>query len=244
MAIKNSFARMTGGNSFTRKWGTRSSSVDPYITGYHFTSWAYLPPSLTNAVGQPGGWSQGYGQGAIKNILQSSCLSVTIPGGTLNKAEFNGLGNIRWAAPSNVDYDNNCSMRFLEASGLPIHSIMHGWIRLIRDYRTGVSLLTQGESYTKANYSGTVYYWTTEPNGIAVEYHCCMTGLFPARDPSDQFGHDITAYDKLEIDIDFNVDYLWHENWTLSYCRAKAKQYYGDGAAAVDNYAGQDGQDG
>lgn len=238
--MKNSFVRMTNGaNNFTRRWGTTQSSVDPYITGYHFTHWAYMPQNLPNAVTHVSGDVSGMGLADIRNILSSACLSVTIPGGTLNKSEFNGLGNIRWSVPSNVDWDNNCSMRFLEASGTPIHSIIHGWVRMIRDYRFGVSLLAQSNEYTKANYAATVYYWTTEPNGTQVEFHCCMTGLFPSRDPSDQFGHDITAYDKLEIDVDFNVDYLWHENWTRQHCQNQANRFSGV-KTVVDQYGRQD----
>jgi hypothetical protein len=242
--MKNTFAIMAdGSNNFTRRWGTRGSAVDPYITGYHFINWAYLPPKLAESVGHIGKWASGIGNGDIKNILQSSCLSVTIPGAVLNKTEFNGLGNVRWAAPTNVDVDNNTTMRFLEASGMPIHSIAHGWVRMMRDYRTGVSVLT-GSDYTKPNYAGTVYYWTTEPNGLEVEYHCCMTGLFPLRDPSDQFGHDITAYDKLEIDLDFNVDYMWHEEWTRSFCESKASEYHSGGTSAIDGYGSEDSSPG
>jgi hypothetical protein len=251
--MKNSFARMTtGSNNFSRRWGTTSSSVDPYITGYHFVHWAYLPQALGDHVahaGAPTGASISTGE--IKNILASSCLSVNIPTATVNKAEFQGLGNIKWAAPANVEWDNNCSMKFLETSGLPIFSIMHGWVRMIRDYRAGVSPLAANGgvyAYSKPNYSATCYYWTTQPNGLHVEYHSCMTGMFPTKDPTDLFSHDITAYDKLEIDIDFNLDYLWHERWTFDKCQALSNNYHGvawgglaEGSVINAGYAGEDG---
>ena len=168
---------------------------------------------------------------------------------SVNKAEFNGLGNIKWAVPSNVDWENTCSVKFLEASGLPVFSTMHGWVRMIRDYRAGVSTLDGEGDYTKSNYAATIYYWTTEPNGKRIEYHCCMTGLFPTKDPTDQFGHDLTAYDKLELEIEFNVDYLWHEPWTYDLCKSKAEAYWGDwgglgGGGTVPSYGEEDAKPG
>jgi len=252
---KNTFVRMSNGsNRFSRRWGTVASTVDPYITGYHFVYFSYLPPSLETNVKHAGmATGVNINNADIKNLLASACLSVTLPGATVNKAEFNGLGNIKWAVPSNVDWDNNCTIKFLESSGLPIFSTIHGWVRMIRDYRAGVSTLDSESGngqYTKSNYAATCYYWTTEPNGKIVEYHCCMTGMFPTKDPTDQFGHDITAYDKLELDIDFNVDYLWHEIWTKNFCQSKANEYWGvwgglSGTQAINGgFAGEDGKDG
>lgn len=230
MPLKNTFTRLSNdSNRFSRRWGTTANYVEPYITGYHFVRWSYIPTDLAANVTHAGVSTMGGGiqQSEIKSTLESSTLSVTLPGGTVNKAEFNGLGNIRWAVPTNVDWDNTCTCRYLEASGLPIHGIMHGWVRMIRDYRAGVSTIdAEAGQYNKSTYAGTMYYWTTEPNGKYVEYHSCLTGMFPAKDPTDQFGHDITAYDKLEIDIDYNVDYLWHEDWTYTTCQGYADTYW------------------
>jgi hypothetical protein len=226
----------SGDNNFSRRWGgTRVKTVDPYITGYHFINFVYLPSTLEANVTGSFKNLGGLNAGAIKNVLASACLSVTIPGATVNKAEFNGLGNIKFAVPSNVDWDNTVTIRFLESSGLPILGIMHGWVRMIRDYRAGVSALSEQGQYTKSNYAATMYYWTTEPNGKQVEYHSCMTGMYPLKDPTDQFGHDITAYDKLEIDIDWNVDYLWHEAWTESDCQSLAEKYWGAFGGGANN---------
>jgi hypothetical protein len=249
MATKNSFTRLAEGtNRFSRRWGTIASIVEPYITGYHFVRWSYLPTALGANVAYAGkGTNTELGNKDIRNVLESSTLSVTIPGATINKAEFNGLGNIKWAVPTNIEWDNTCTCKYLEASGLPVFSIMHGWVRMIRDYRSGVTTLdSQAGGYNKSTYAATMYYWTTEPNGKWVEYHCCMTGMFPTKDPTDLFGHDITSYDKLEIDIDYNVDYLWHENWTYSKCQEWANEYWGvwngrDGGAAINGgYSSED----
>jgi hypothetical protein len=36
-----------------------------------------------------------------------------------------------------------------------------------------------------------------------------MTGLFPMKDPRDIFSGDINTVDKVEIDIEFNVDNVY-----------------------------------
>ena len=161
--MRNSFAALNN-NAFTRKWGgTVTDTVDPYISGYFFTHWSYLPQYLGLSVSNAGGPDQISNTRDCGQILQASCLSVTIPGATVNKAEFTGLGGVKWAAPTNVEMDNTVTMKFLEFGALPILAIMHGWVRLIRDYRTGVTqVMTNGpDDYTKSNYSGAMYYWTT-----------------------------------------------------------------------------------
>jgi hypothetical protein len=116
--------------------------------------------------------------------------------------------------------DNTVTMKFLEFSTLPILEIAHGWVRMIRDYRTGVA--SSDIVYSKANYSTTAYFWTTRANPKDIEYYSCFSGLFPLKDPQDQYGADITTYDKLELDIDFSIDYMYHEPWVLT----KVKGYY------------------
>ncbi len=216
---QNSFATLTSTNfnAFSRKWGTETSTVDPYITGYHFIWFSYLPPALYDVaqVLRPGLFGQS-STGDIEKTLASLCLSVTIPGRTVNKVEMQGLGGIRWGAVGNVDEDTNLSIRFLELSDTPVHAIFHSWVRMLRDNRSGVSLLKGGggnANYTKSKYAGTMYYWTTKPNGYEVEFAACYAGMFPLKDPSDVFGHDVAANDKLEIDIDFSTDYAYQQTW-------------------------------
>lgn len=220
--MKNTYVNAAA-NRFTRKWGTGKGAVDPYITGYHFVKWVALPPSLGDHIGQINDGSKSVGNYA--DLLSSLCTQVTLPGGTVNRAEINGLGNIRSAVPSNVDWDNTVTMRFLELSGLPVYKIISAWVRLIRDYRVGASKLAN-DTYGKSKYAGAAYYWTTSPDGQTIEFACCLAGLFPLKDPIDSFGHDLTAYDKLELDIDFNVDYVYRDSWVYNKVANYAKLPY------------------
>jgi len=213
--------------------GTDASIVaDPYISGYHYIHWAQIPDGVVNWVGSGDGELAAQNRldsvANIASFLQGACLSVTPPGGTLNKTEFTGIGGVKWAVPTNIDYTNTVTIKFLEFSHLPVLSIIGGWVRMIRDLKTGVSALnTDVDSYTKSAYAGTMFYWTTKPDGKTVEYSACYTGMFPTKDPQDSFSGDLTAIDKLELDIDFNVDWIWHEPWV----HAKCTEY----AAAIAN---------
>jgi len=211
-----------------RHFGGSSASIvaDPYISGYHYIKWTGLPKNLVQFVktgdGQLAGGS--LTDSTIKTFLESSALSVTSPGGTLNKTEFTGIGGIKWAVPTNIDYTNSVTVKFLEFSHLPVLSIISGWVRMIRDYKTGVSALNgDAEEYTKSNYAGTMFYWTTKPDGYTVEYSACYTGMFPSKDPQDLYTGDVTAIDKLEVDIEFNCDWIWHENWVHTACQGFAQ---------------------
>ena len=208
--------------------GTLKGSADPYISGYHYIYWTTLPFALPN-------YTKWFSNGAfatplyIKNFLAGACLSVTPPGGTLNKAEFTGLGGTKWEVPTNIDYGNTITVKFLEFQGTPIFSIFHSWFRMIRDYRTGTSPLTASAesplSYSKKNYSGSLLYFTTKPDGLNVEYAALYTGVFPTKDPQDSFAGDITAVDKLEIDIEFSLDWIWEEKWVYTEAQAIATMY-------------------
>jgi len=212
--MQNSFSNL-GKNVLTRKFGgTQTGVADPYVTGYHFIWFDYLPPTLGAMT------SLGLSEADIKSVLAASCLSVTPPGGTLNKVEFTGLGGVKWSVPGNIDYGNSVTVKFLEFNQLPILSIIHGWFKLIRDYRTGVTDLIDsgGDGYSKKNYSGLMYYWTTAPDAQTVEYYAAYDGMFPMKDPQDLFTSDVETVGRMDIEIEFNVDYVWHEDWVKDKC--------------------------
>lgn len=219
-----------------RNWGgTLASQVaEPYVSGYHFTKW-YMPDLLAKYIQKGFAGAEGSSvndAGTIKdkdsaaNVLAATCLSVTPPGGTLNKTEHNGLGGVKWSTPTNVDYGNELSCKFLEMSGLPIMRIIGGWVKLIRDNKIGLGPLI-GSEYAKNNYAATVFYWTTKPDGKTVEFSSCYSGVFPTKDPQDLFTGDVASVDKLEMDITFNVDFVWHEDWVSQKCQQLANQCYG-----------------
>ena len=212
--MKTSFKNLTS-NVLTRKFGGTTVGVaDPYVTGYHFIWFDRLPSALNTYTRQgPSGLDS---IGDIQKILAASCLSVTPPGGTLAKVEFTGLGGIKWAVPGNIDYGNSVSVKFLEFSKTPILDIMHSWVKMIRDYRTGVTELEdtdEGIGYSNRTYAATLFYWTTAPDAMTVEYYAAYDGVFPTKDPQDLFSSDVETIGKLDIEIEFNCDTPWHEPW-------------------------------
>ena len=224
--MKYSFAEL-GNNILTRKFGgTNVGVADPYLTGFHFIWMDIIPASIINYTSS---FNSGISSIAeIQNILAASCMSVTPPGGTLGKAELTGLGGVKWAIPSNVDYGNTVSVKFLEFSKTPILDIFHGWFKMIRDYRTGITDLEagdQGDGYTKSKYAGLMYYWTTAPDAKTVEYFACYDGLFPTKDPQDLFSSDVETVGKLDIEIEFSLDYAWREPWVLEKCQTFANMF-------------------
>ena len=232
MAVKNSFANVAN-NILSRNFGgTVAGVADPYVTGYHFIWFAKLPPGLAE-------YANLENNAVISNLLAGACLSVTPPGGTLNKVEFTGLGGIKWAVPANVDYGNSVSVKFLEFNGTPLLNIMHGWVKMIRDYRSGVSNLVDGEDlsgYTKSTYAGLMYYWTTAPDAKTVEYYAVYDGVFPTKDPQDLFTSDVETIGRLDTEIEFNVDYIWHEDWVRDKCVEYAEQVFAVKSNVIEKY--------
>ena len=150
---------------------------------------------------------------------------------------------MKWAVPGNIDYGNTVSVKFFEFNKTPILDIMHNWVKLIRDYRTGVAdpLLEDGEQgtgYSKRSYAGLMYYWTTAPDGRTVEYYACYDGVFPSKDPQDLFTSDVETVGRLDVEVEFNVDYAWHEPWVRQKCESFVQTYMVPSQENVIDYGG------
>ena len=234
--MKPSFAEL-GQNIATRRFGgTKVGVADPYVSGFHYVWFDKIPDKLAQYVAQ--GKSKIDGNAEIQKILAATCLSVTPPGGTLNKVEFTGLGGIKWAVPGNIDYGNTVSVKFFEFNKTPLLDILHYWVKMIRDYRTGISILEDGEDgtgYSKSTYACIMYYWTTAPDGRSIEYYACYDGVFPAKDPQDLFTSDVETVGRLDMEIEFNVDYAWHEDWVYKKCQTWTGSFT-DSVSKVANY--------
>jgi len=247
MAYRTSFANLDK-NIFSRKFGgTQVGVADPYVTGYHFIWFDQLPSGLVAAIKSYDGISGQVLDGpSIQRVLAATCLSVTPPGGTLNKVEYTGLGGVKWAVPGNVDYGNTVSVKFFEMNKTPLLDIMHGWVKMIRDYRTGATDLIDGDEdgagYTKGVYAGLMYYWTTAPDGVTVEYYACYDGVFPSKDPQDLFTSDVETVGRLDVEIEFNVDYAWHEKWVYNKCKDFAAGIFKASKSQVQGYGTTIGQ--
>ncbi|MGD2071933.1 MAG: hypothetical protein PVG65_00380 [Candidatus Thorarchaeota archaeon] len=232
MAIRNSFANVTR-NILSRNFGgTVAGVADPYVTGYHFIHFARLPSALTEYAGIDN-------VSQLTALLSGACLSVTPPGGTLNKVEFTGLGGVKWSVPGNIDYGNSVSIKFLEFNGTPILNIMHGWVKMIRDYRTGTSNLVEDEElvgYSKSTYAAFMYYWTTAPDSKTVEYYAAYDGMFPTKDPQDLFTSDVETIGRLDLEIEFNTDYVWHEDWVKDRCQSLSDTVFATKADIIEKY--------
>lgn len=231
MPLKNSFVNATT-NLLSRNFGgTVAGVADPYLTGYHFIFFAKLPEALPDYTGLD--------ISTMQNLLTGACLSVTPPGGTLNKVEYTGLGGVKFAVPGNIDYGNSVSVKFLEFNGTPMLDIFHGWIKMIRDYRTGTSNLQDTDDlsgYTKATYAGIMYYWTTAPDAKQVEYYAAYDGVFPTKDPQDLFTSDVETVGRMDVEIEFNVDYVWHEDWVEEKCQGYADNIFSIKESVIESY--------
>lgn len=232
--MHNSFRNLAA-NGFDRNFGgTDKGTADPYVSGYHFVLFKTLPPPLISFIKHDNSATLYTSIGEVQNVLSGACQAVTTPGGTMNKTEFPTLGGGKFSVPTNMDYGNTLTIRFLEYSSLPILQIFHSWFRMIREYRTGTTPLTSGFPYTKSNYTSSVLYWTTKPDGLTVEYSAYYTGVFPTKDPQDSFPGDLATVDKVEIDMDFSIDWVWKEPWVRSLAQTWAAEFRTKG----DNYHG------
>jgi hypothetical protein len=210
-------------NMFTRAFGgTNEPAVaDAFISGYAFLRFENIPAAVySNYTGPEAA--------QIGKILSALVVGVTLPTMDLNKTVIRGQGGTKWAMPTDITSGDTISVRYVELSGTPVAKFHDVWFNLIRDSRTGASNLT-GDGYTKSNYSASILYWTTKPDGATVEKAYYFTGVFPQRKPIDSFNYDVNTVDRVEIEIPYNVDniYVYSENDLVgnSFIRNKINMY-------------------
>jgi len=249
MSFRNVF-----NNKYSKTWGgTNKGIADPFITGYFGVYFADMPDAVAinaNTINNGVGNEASSSKTAYSSLLTSACLSINVPGVTLNKTTFNGIGTKKWSVPSNTDIGDTISLRFLEFSGLPVSKLFYNWVDAIRSLRYQSSKLTNG-TYTKSAYSCSIYYWITNPamtkNDIEIAF--CFTGCFPSKVPTDSFNSDVNTNDKVEIDMDFNIDEMFcsldsEQDWvkvkcqslidTLNWDESKAKLVTGELSGPTD----------
>ena len=215
-------------NAYSRTFGgTKKGTADPFIGGYFGVYFTDIPESLKldNMAKDISSQSSSKGS-SVATLLSASCLSLNVPSVTLNKTTFNGIGSKKWAVPTNIDVGDSISLRFMEYSGLPIAKIFYHWVNAIRNIRHMASALKDG-TYTKSNYSCSIYYWITNPSMNPskkdIEVAFCFTGCFPDKAPIDAFNADVGTNDKVEHDITFNVDEVFcsldpEQEWVATKC--------------------------
>jgi len=228
--MKYSFAEL-GNQLLSRKFGGTTTGVaNPLLSGYFFIWIENIPTALLQYTAEGGSGISSTSE--IQNILAASCIGVTPPGGTLNAVDFTGLGGVKWTVPSNIDYGNTVSTKHIEFENTPILDIYHGWIKMIRDYRMGITDVLEsyddGSGNSKATYACTIYYWTTTPDGKYVQYYACYDGCFPKKDPQDLYSGDVETVGRIDVEQEWNLDYAYHEPWVKDKC-----QSYADGFAGM-----------
>lgn len=234
MGVKNNF-QVVANNRFDKNFGgtVRGNAADAYLTGYQFVKFFNFPKQriINNIVtGNSENTPPKVDKDSLPTFLEANTNAVTPPSGTLNRAEWTGLGGTKYSMPSNIDYGNTLTLKFIEFSGTPVMQIIHSWVRMIRDYRNGAMPDSEELSYNnKPLYCCNILYWTTKPDCRSVEYAALYTGCHPTKDPHDSFAGDVETADKLEIEIEFGIDYAWHEPWVYDKAAEWAKIYKDSG---------------
>jgi hypothetical protein len=192
-------------NTFLRHFGKGGAGlVDPYVSGFlymYITIPTYVLESIRAEFAALGNSIN------TQAFLQNCCLALTPPGATLNRTTMNGVGGFKWSVPTNVDIGDTISIKFFESSGIPIYHIHNAWVNCIRSLVLGT---TEKLGATQADYKATILYATTKPDGRTLEFFAKFVGVYPTKVPTDSFAGDITASDKLEIDQEYSIDFMFN----------------------------------
>jgi len=189
-------------NLYSTKFGgtTEPGVADPYLSGYGWVWFKDFPAEVAN-------YTQGLTQNQCMSALTALAIGYTLPEVTLGTTTQEGLGGLSFSVPTKLEIGHTCTIKFIEMSGTPVYSIIHGWIQYIRDVRTG--LAANLNATNKASYSASCYFWTTKPDGQTIEEAYLVTGMFPTTDPIATFNTERATVEKHETDITFSLDNIW-----------------------------------
>ena len=204
----------------TKQYGAslESAYAEPYTSGTFYIWFGSVPSGIVPVLQSFNSTINSVDE--IQNITSAFCTGVTPPGGTLNVVEYTGIGGVKWGVPGSIDYGRTITLKFAEMFYLPISDIFSAWFRMIRDNRTGLSNLATGQ-YLQTQYSGTLIYWTTAPNGVDVQFYAAYDGVFPLKDPQDLFTSDVETVDKQDIELEFNINKVFRDSWVYDICVSK-----------------------
>jgi len=100
-----------------RNWGGTAATVacEPYISGYSYIMW-WFPEALTYNIDNylatiENDQTKLEGNLWDAEVLEAAMVSVTPPGGTINKVTYQGLGGVKWSVPGRLDYGDSLDIR-------------------------------------------------------------------------------------------------------------------------------------
>lgn len=189
--------------------------IDPYISGYHFMFMqmpAPLKAYITQNISSVSGFENKDQDSKFdpEAVLNTHNLALTPPGVTINKNTMNSTGGFKWSTPTNMDVGDTVTVRYNEYSGVPIYRIHKLWLNFIRNTNLGITE-TGGETSNlyQRDYKATLLYATVRPDMKTMEFYAKFTGVFPSKSPTDVFASDVTTSDKLEIDMEYSIDFMY-----------------------------------
>lgn len=215
---------------FSRKYGGTSKGVaDPYLRGYNFTCWQTLPTILKDNINS----IVGINEDQCKNLLSGASIGWTVPSSTLQRTAFNNLIGTHWNVATNTDYGDSFSITYNEFQDAPISRIHSYWLRIMDNVLTGNE--SKISTYEKKYYVATVYLIQTKANvkkqpieiDALIEKAFAMTGVFPTTDNNDVFGGDIANISKTELNIQYNIDYIWSSDnysWVMDEAKTELQK--------------------
>ena len=218
--------------------GYQPESYEYFITGYYYILWTKVPSFIDGQLGA---------QNAFKHLARVSNNAVTIPDITLNTVEvlsgFGGTNKI--PVPTNLETQNEMSVKYYEYSGTPLTKAHQAWISAIRDYASGVSII---QNYSWINYTGEMLYITTKPVKFTdterptpdlIETAHLFTGVIPQPDKQSSFNSDLGTSDKVEQEISYKFAQMFMGKDVHEYAATKLSEMIK--LADMSDYSIQDG---
>lgn len=199
------FSYFLGGVDVTHQ---NLNQFNPYIRGYArlfvYRSPLFMEkafPDLTNRF-------KSYLETGFRTVSGIGDLSVEF-------VDFEGgFGSQRFSNPGSTSDDTNeIQISLYELSGSPIREFIETWISGVRDPRTNVAHyhgvlagpgedITDGKvSYSEANHSAELIYYTMDPTCTRIEYACMLAHCFPTGSPRDHLNFESNSHTEAEYQI-------------------------------------------
>lgn len=211
-------------NFFKGTNNLQTLDFDPFITGYAFIMWTFIPAWVARVY-------PGFATFTQQNFQSFGGLQdLDLATGTHQQ----GFAANEYHVATNLQKQNtDFTIKHAEFSGSPVRNMYSFWVTGIRDPETGIATYPRmfGVDYAARNHTAELLYVVTRPdaNNTAmnnIEFAAYYTNVMPTKVSLSHLNFDLGSHDPTQIEIPFKGT-LHMSPQVDSYAKIRLAQTYG-----------------
>lgn len=190
-------------NFFNGFVSTGKKSYDPYVSGFAYIKWLYIPEWVEKQL-EGGDQFKALSEKNFKALGGISDIEMEVEG---IKAGFTG-NETNYA--KGITKNGGFTLKYQEQSSSPMTKVTNAWVSGIRDPNTGIATYPKdfGKEYHSSNHTGALLFVVTKPDadnfdGNNIEFAAIFTNVMPTKIFLNHFNFESGNHDFTEIEQEY-----------------------------------------